>query len=341
MSFTLGFVGVLILLLFQAIDFHPIDIVRPYFTRPQVSTVQKTIDTRLNQIKNNFKVKKPVHMVAQAHADSELSQAAAYGGVDFESGEVLVSNNIDKRLPIASVTKVMSAIVTLDLANPDEQVTITRKASRAIPTKIGVVTGEQMTFKELLTASLLTSANDATQALADGIDAKYGKGTFVAAMNEKAHVIGLKNSSFANPQGFDNPENYSTVEDLAILTHYALVNYPIIGEIVAKDYDFLPENSTHKQFDLYNWNGLLDVYPDTIGMKIGNTGDAGYTTVVVSSRGGNKIISVVLGAPVIAERDLWASQVLDESYEKGYSLEPINVTREMLSEKYSTWKYFN
>jgi D-alanyl-D-alanine carboxypeptidase len=156
-------------------------------------------------------------------------------------------------------------------------------------------------------------------------------------MNEKAKFLGLSNSSFANPQGFDNPDNYSTVKDLAILTHYALKNYPLIAQITRKESDFLPQNENHKQYDVPNWNGLLGVYPDTIGMKIGNTGDAGHTSVVVSNRAGHKKLAVVHGASDLFERDMTAANLLDIGYEKVLNLPRVNVTRDQLQDKYNSW----
>src|SRR5258706_13802462 len=154
-----------------------------------------------------------------------------------------------------------------------------------------------MTLAELLHAMLMTSANDAAQVIQDGINTKYHENVFTRAMNEKALFLGLKDSRFDNPQGFDSINNFSSAHDLALLAHYALTNYPLIGKIVQKDYTQLPANQYHKLFDLYNWNGLLDVYPNVYGVKIGNTGRAGTTMVVGSQRAGKDIVVILLGAP--------------------------------------------
>jgi len=108
-----------------------------------------------------------------------------------------------------------------------------------------------------------------------------------------------------------------------------------------KDYELLPENKNHKQFDLYNWNGLINVYPNTQGLKIGNTNDAGNTTVVLSEREGKKVLVVLLGAPGVVERDLWASQLLDYGFEKSKGLARVNLTDQDLLNKYATWQYWN
>lgn len=297
----------------------------------------------LEQKINNFSLKNPSSLVpvSNVQAAEDYQNANGYAVVDFDSGEVLAEKNLSQQTSIASVTKVMSAVTALDLMQPNELITISEKAAAEPATKIGVVAGQKMTLEELLHAMLLTSANDAAQAVADGVDDKYGqKGLFIEAMNAKAKSMGLKHTHFSNPMGLDGADHYSTAEDVAIFTHYALSEYPLIAGIVKKDYQFLPADNNHKQFDLYNWNGLLGVYPGAVGVKIGNTGDAGYTTSVVAERNGQKLIVVLLGAPGVLERDLWAASLLDLGFgKKGISA--ANIDQTQLKTKYSTWKYFN
>ncbi|CAN5184535.1 hypothetical protein BH09PAT1_BH09PAT1_1140 [soil metagenome] len=304
--------------------------------------VLTTLMPRLTQKSNNYHLKTVGSFISQAAAESSPTiDAKAYSIIDFDSGQIIASSHGDQRVPIASLTKIMTAVVALDIASPEEKFTITQKAADQEPTKIGVVPGEKMSVKELLEGGLMTSANDAIEAIRDGIDDKYNNAVFVRAMNAKAEAIGLRNTHFTNPQGFDNPEHYSSASDLAVLTHYALTNYPLIAQIVKQDYTKLPATSDHKQFDLYNWNGLLDVYPNVSGVKIGNTDNALTTTVVTSERGGKKLLVVVLGAPDILKRDMWASELLDLGYQKTLGLAPVNVTEDQLHAKYATWKYFN
>ncbi|MDP2692510.1 MAG: hypothetical protein Q8O88_02615 [bacterium] len=301
----------------------------------------KSIVPKLSKSKNTYSLKTlNKDFITRAYAQTSEIPALAYIAINFESGEVLEEKESLTKLPIASLTKVMTAIVALDLASPEELFTISNKAAKMPATKIGVVAGEKMTLKELLNATLLTSANDAAEAIKDGIDSKYQSQVFIRAMNEKAKILALENSSFSNSQGFDNEENYSTVENFAILSHYALENYPLIAEIVKKDYEFLPSDNNHKQFDLYNWNGLLGVYPNVFGIKIGNTNDALFTTAVASEREGKKVLAVLLGAPGVLERDLWTSELLDRGFEK-LGLSKIEISEDQLLQKYSTWRYWN
>jgi D-alanyl-D-alanine carboxypeptidase len=296
---------------------------------------------KLEQKKINFELKKETHIIPQSYASNELlaDNANAYIVVDLDSGQILAEKNSDQRYAIASLTKIMSSVTALDLASPDEEFTIIDRDAHVVPTIIGVTPGEKLTLEELLNGSLLTSGNDAAEAIRNGIDAKYGAEVFIRAMNEKANIIGLENTHFTNPQGFDYGDNYSTAYDLALLSQYALTQYPLIDSIVKKDYQYFPPNHNHKEFKMINWNGLIGVYPDTQGIKIGFTGAAGRTTAVVSNREGKKILVVLLGAPGIMERDLWAAQLLDYGYQKTLSLSPINVNEYQLQAKYDSWYY--
>jgi D-alanyl-D-alanine carboxypeptidase len=301
----------------------------------------KNIYPLLEKKLNNFQLKRESSLLSTAHASSNYDEARAYIAIDFDSGKILAEKQAEEPVPIASLTKIMTSVVALDLASPQEEFTVSLHAQEIEPTKIGVVAGQKLTLDELLQALMMTSANDAGEVIKEGINTKYGSEIFIKAMNAKAEVLGLKNTHFENPQGFDGREHYSSAADLAILTNYALKNYPLITQIVAKEYSLLEKNHNHKQFDLYNWNGLLDVYPGASGVKIGNTGRAKKTTVVLSEREGKKVLAVLLGAPGTLERDLWTSQLLDYGFEKEYGLKPVEITEEQLKEKYSTWKYWN
>lgn len=292
---------------------------------------------RLQQIpKDSFSLSSKPSFIQSAQASEPYDSVSAYVAIDFTNGNILAEKNKDIRLPIASLTKIMSAVVALDLADPSESFRVSQTASDIIPTKIGVIPGEELTLKELLEAALMTSANDAVQVMKEGIDNKYHAPVFVNAMNAKARMLGLTNSHFNNPQGFDG-NNYSSASDLAILTHYALSHYPVISDIIQKDYLYLPENSTHKQFDLNNWNGLLDVYPDVKGVKIGNTDAAGTTTIVLSTRENHPILVVLLGAPGIIQRDMWTATILDNVYADAFGLPPVQIDESMLRAKYASW----
>lgn len=336
--FIAGMVAVFVFKIFSIMGVAPTFFASPV---PNNMKVFDTIQPKLEQKMNDFKLSYSSQLIPAAYAGGEYDKASSYIVFDLDSGKVLAEKVSNQELPIASITKVMTAVVALDLASPDELFTVSEAAAEAIPTKIGVIPGQQMTLEELLKAMLLTSANDASAVVREGIDDKYGEEIFIQAMNEKAKLLHMDHTSFANPQGFDDTHNYSTTADLAILSHYALNNYPLIKEIVRLDYAFIAENEYHKQFDLNNWNGLIGTYPNAYGVKIGNTGDAKVTTMVAAEREGKHVGVVLLGAPGILERDMWGAQLLDLGFEQLAGMKPIEVTEEQLREKYATWKTWN
>lgn len=321
------------------LNINPVAFLNPV---PEKISAFDRIKSKLKERVNTYSLKKESgSLVPYALASTVQNvDAASYVVIDYDNGAIIEEKNGEKKLPIASITKVMTTVVALDLADPSEMFTVSERAAAQIPTKIGVKPGQQFTLHELLQAALLTSANDAVEVINDGVDTKYGEKLFIKAMNEKAKNIGLKNTHYANPQGFDDPENYSSVRDQAVLAHYALTHYPLIAEIAAKDFELLSPTGTHRRHDLYNWNGLLGVYPGTSGLKIGNTDAAGKTTVVVAEREGKKILVVLLGAPGVLERDMWAAELLDLGFERTLGLKPVGVTEDQLRAKYATWKYW-
>lgn len=318
-----------------------LNLVPKSLTTPQNSKVQEKVDS-FKQVepklkpkeKSNFILKHQSSIIPAAYAGGDYDRASAYGVVDLDSGEVLLEKNFDKPLPIASITKIMTAIVALDLASRNDFLTVSAESAKQVPSKVMLRVGEKFTLEDLIKSAMIASANDAAFAIKDGIDQKYGGKVFIKAMNEKAKLIGLKNTNFTNPAGFDAKNHYSSVEDLSLLSHYALNNYPLIKGIAGLEFDDL---NIDERFYLRNWNGLLGVYPGVSGLKIGNTGKAGHTTIVVSERDGKTLLAITLGAPGVLERDLWTAQLLNLSFEK-LGLKPANINEEQLKVKYATWK---
>jgi D-alanyl-D-alanine carboxypeptidase (penicillin-binding protein 5/6) len=292
--------------------------------------------------KNSFRIKQnPVQALAIGGAATDLDavlETKAGLSVNFESGEVYYAYNAQARLPMASITKVMTAMVALDLASMEETFTVSRSATEVEPTVMGAYEGEKLTVRELVKAALLMSANDAAQVLAEGIGKKYqgDEKSFVEAMNEKAKIIGLVNTKFTNPQGYDNPEHYSTCEDITVMSRYALSQYPDIARIVKEKEGRLPQNANHQTFWLPNWNMLIGTYPGADGVKIGNTGEAGHTTVASATREGKRILSCVLGAEGILKRDLAAAELLNIGFSK-VGVAPYPITEDVLRNRIKDW----
>lgn len=297
------------------------------------------IKEKIRKKGSNYSLNKKTAFVAQARAAGQFDLASSYIVVDYDTGDILFERNHTKKLPMASLTKIMTAVVALDLADPSDTFVVSKRAATITPTRIGIWEGDILTLEELLTGLLLTSGNDAAQTIKEGVDNKYNESVFIRAMNEKAAFLGLDNTHFSNPQGYDLRKHYSSAHDIAILTHYALTNYPLIADIVKRENAVIPAYSTHEVLYLPNWNGLLGVYPNVFGVKIGNTEKAGSVVVVGSEREGKRVLTVVLGTPGIIERDWWASQLLDLGFEK-LGISPVNVTESQLRIKYRTWDYW-
>lgn len=189
------------------------------------------IQLKLETKPNNIKLSRNISFIEEAQAVGDFNEASSYIVVDGDSGEVIAEKDAGNKLSIASITKIMTAMVASDLVSLDEPFTISETAPKVEPTNMGLVTGQTWTLEELLHGLLLTSSNDCAQAIKEGIDGKFGQGTFIRAMNAKAKFLGVKNTSFGNPQGFDGPNNYSTSEDLAVLAMYLYKNYPSLSKI--------------------------------------------------------------------------------------------------------------
>jgi serine-type D-Ala-D-Ala carboxypeptidase (penicillin-binding protein 5/6) len=268
----------------------------------------------------------------------EALDAKATLSLNYETGEIYYSSNANRKMPMASTTKIMTAMVAMDLTSMDEQFTVELPATQVEPTVIGVQVGEKLSTRELIKAGLLTSGNDAMAVLAEGIGRKYGGNTelFVRAMNEKAKILGLKNTNFTNPQGYDNVNHYTTCEDLATLSRYALSHYPEMAEIVKAKEGRLPPTATHHNFFLPNWNMLIDTYPGADGIKIGNTGEAGHTTVATATREGKRVMAVVLGTSGILKRDMSAAELLNVGFSR-LGISPYTMTEDILRTRVKDW----
>ena len=158
---------------------------------------------------------------------------------------------------------------------------------------MGILPGDILTVKELLYGLLLDSGNDAAAALAETLG---GRNDFVATMNMLALGLQMENTNFTNPAGFDEPENYSSAFDMALLTRHLLNEEPLLRLIVGTRRHIIESNSDHGWFGPTNLNRLLSEYPGAFGVKTGKTGRAGYTLVAAAERNGRTLLAVVLGS---------------------------------------------
>jgi D-alanyl-D-alanine carboxypeptidase (penicillin-binding protein 5/6) len=218
--------------------------------------------------------------------------------VDVDSRRVLFDRKSHARMPLASTTKLTTAMVALDHAGPDTVVTVPPEAVTVEPNVMGLSAGEQLTVRELLYGLLLDSGNDAAETLAattmDG-----GRHGFLKAMNARSTALGLTDTHFSNPSGLDDPQQYSSAHDLALTAAYLYQHYPVIEQVVTTKEQVLAYGPNHKAFYPYNLNKLLWTYPGAIGFKTGLTDAAGDVFVGGAHRGSRTLVVVEMNDPLI------------------------------------------
>lgn len=225
-------------------------------------------------------------------------RAAASIVVESRTGEVLFESRADERRPIASTTKLMTALLALERAEPGD--VFTAPAYRALPveSQINLRRGERLRVDDLLEALLLESANDAAVTIA--VNVAGSRDAFVSLMNARARELRLGDTSFANPIGLDDPANHSTARDLAALARRLLGN-PLFARVVD-----LPEATLEtgaRRRVVQNRNRLIRRAPFVNGVKTGHTRGAGYVLVGSAAGRGATVVSVVLGEPSESARD--------------------------------------
>jgi serine-type D-Ala-D-Ala carboxypeptidase (penicillin-binding protein 5/6) len=251
--------------------------------------------------------------------------AAAAIVVDGRDGDVMFRKDAAERRPIASATKLMTALLTLERARPREVFTAADYAAAPVESQIGLRPGERMQVRDLFEALLLESANDAAATLAEGVSGSVD--VFVADMNERAAALGLEDTSYANPIGFDDPQAYSTASDLAALT-LALLRRPRFARVVDMPQAELESGARPRTID--NRNVLVASHPFVSGVKTGHTLGAGY--VLVGSAvgpGGARVISVVMGEPSEAARDAETLRLLRWGMERFHRVRVLDGRRPM------------
>lgn len=222
----------------------------------------------------------------------DASSAISY---DMTDDKLLFAKNSRSKLPIASLTKIMTAVVALETQGVNDAIAVSHLAAAVGENSMGISEGERYTLKELLYGLMLPSGNDAAEAIAE--NSKYGRDNFILLMNKKAKDLGLTDTHFNNPSGLeDKGKQYSTAYDLMTISKYALL-IPEFAEIVATYNYEIPYSEDHKYLDLYNETNLLTSYPGVKGVKIGFTNDAGQCLVSYLEYKGHKIIAVVLNSP--------------------------------------------
>lgn len=233
--------------------------------------------------------------------------------VETKTGQVLFAKNPNKRLPIASLVKVMTVLVALEHKSMDDKFVVSEHAADMEPDKMLLIAEEKLTLKELLDGIFLISANDAAEVIAEGTTGDRDE--FIRLMNSKAQQLGMKDTYFANPTGLDEDSNnsYSTAYDLAILTRYLIRRFPQVVDISSTEHIYLPQTPDHQDYDMYSGINLLTTYPGVVGFKTGYTPEAGLTLITLARNNGYEVIGVLLGS---ASRRDEAKELLDYSFSK-------------------------
>jgi D-alanyl-D-alanine carboxypeptidase (penicillin-binding protein 5/6) len=253
--------------------------------------------------------------------------AGSWALIDADTGMYLAGKDPDKRVPIASTTKLMVALVALDEGvDLDEKVTVSEDAAAfagSVYSNVGLYPYDQVSVEDLLTAALVPSGTDAVYALAEHL----GDGSvdeFVGKMNDKAKEMGLKNTHFENPAGIDDPENYSSAADLAKIARAAM-KYPKFREIVATPETTI--STQDREIQIVNTNLLVvpnsgyDYGPAT-GIKTGTSLQAGPCVVASAESGDESYIAVILDAAGDLQRFVAARTALEYGFGK-FEHEPL------------------
>jgi D-alanyl-D-alanine carboxypeptidase (penicillin-binding protein 5/6) len=235
---------------------------------------------------------------AAAHAATPPPSVSARAFIveNPSTGEILAQHGAWARVPIASITKLMTVLVTLDHAKWSDVVRVRADAADVGESTINLRTGERITVGDLIKAALIQSANDAAVALADYVG-KGDRSAFIALMNAKAQQLGLERTHFTRPDGLDAPGHFSTAHDVTLLAEAAMRD-PRVRATVRLRTDSIAGNRR-----LHTWNDLLGVFQGLYGVKTGHTGAAGWCEVAAVRRNGITLYTTVLGSPTRSQRN--------------------------------------
>ena len=214
--------------------------------------------------------------------------------MDASTGQVLYQKSAFVRLPMASTTKIMTAVIAIESLDLQKEIEISPKATNIEGSSVYLYPNEKLTLESLLYAVLLESANDAASAIAIAVSGSIE--AFADKMNEKAEQLGLCNTHFENPHGLDSEKHYTTAYDLAKLSSYALSN-ETFRKICSTYKKTIPLKGDEGVRVLLNHNKMLDLYQGAIGVKTGFTKKSGRCLVSAAERDGLLLVAVTLNAP--------------------------------------------
>lgn len=232
--------------------------------------------------------------------------------IEQSSGQVLYEKNPDQKMSPASITKVMTLLLVMEALDTgkiseDDMIKTSEHASSMGGSQIWLEVGEEMSFHDILKATIISSANDAAVALAEHISGNEDE--FVSMMNSRAKELGMLNTQFKNATGLDEEGHYSTARDISIMSS-KLINYEEIQVYTTRWMDSLRGG----EISLVNTNKLVRYYDGITGLKTGTTNDAGSCLTATATRENFGLVAVVLGSATSKERFSSASRLLDYGF---------------------------
>jgi len=217
--------------------------------------------------------------------------------IEASTKRIIYEKEPNKRLSPASMTKIMTMLLVMEsldknIITLDDLVSTPEEAKELGGKQIYLEVGEEMKVEDLLKATAIDSSNDAAMSLAVYVGGSSEN--FVAMMNKKAKEIGLENTNFKNPHGFDEENHYSSARDMAMMGAYLIENYPIILDYTSRYEDYVREDNIEKKFWLVNTNKLVKHMPGVDGLKTGWTNEAGYCITATIKKNDIRFIAVTM-----------------------------------------------
>ncbi len=232
--------------------------------------------------------------------------------IDATSGQILGNHEPDLKVAPASLTKLMTASLVFSALDenrirPEQEVTVSEKAWRTGGSRMFIRVNTQVTIDDLVKGMIVQSGNDATVQLAETVAGS--EDVFVNQMNKEAQVFGMTNTHFTDPTGLPAPDHFTTVRDLSVLAQHIIKDHP-------KYYHYFSQPEfTYNKIRQQNRNGLLSRNIGVDGLKTGHTEDAGYCLIAAAKRDDRRLISVVVGAATVREREQFSQNLLDWGYQ--------------------------
>lgn len=241
--------------------------------------------------------------------------------INSDTGEVIYEQNAREKLPMASTTKIMTALLLCENGDMEKEVIVSDEMLRVEGTSMGLLAGDRVSYKALLYGMLLASGNDAANVTAYALGGTIDG--FVKMMNDRAEELGLSNTHFETPSGLDADEHYTTAEDLAELASFCIKNELFATAVKSKSETVLYGNPPYRR-TLTNHNKLLKTFDGAVGVKTGFTKKSGRCLVSAAKRDGKSVIAVTLNDP---------NDWIDHTALLNYGLEQIKTVEVVHSEK--------